>query len=246
MGLDALNDIWAEDEESKPEPRKKYSSDLVGIIASTGYDKANNKGLMFDTFRVTTSGRDTADAVAQLYGGAPVEDPDAKGEFFTVVDTDRDKLYLVVNGTESVSFDMKKWENGVLTHWCTGRYYLDEDRKGTRCDCPKFFAERKARGKKGIGPKPDIRVRGPFADDTELGMVEFRTKNWGVLERLHETGAALDAIDGPALVEIEIEHVEYDIEKGPDAGQHRSFRVPHINVKKAYDDAITDAPELDA
>lgn len=246
MALDALNDLWADDEESKPEPRKKYSSDLVGIIAATGFDKAKNKGLMFENFRVTTSGEESGQSVAQLYGGAPVEDPDAKGEFFMVVDTDRNKLNLVIDGTDAVHFDMKKWENGMLTHWCTGRYYLDDERKGQRCDCPSTFAERKYRGQKGIGPKPDIRFRGPLADDVELGEFEFRTKNWTILEHLHETGEALDAVDGPSLVEIEIEFISFTVEKGSDAGQKREFYLPRVAVKKAYDDAIADAPELDS
>lgn len=243
MGLDALNDIWAEDEDSKPEPRKTFTSGLVGVIASTGFDKDTNQGVMYETFRVTTNSLPAAEDVAELYGGTPTEDPEAKGEFFTVVDTDKDKLYLVISGADAIHFDMKKWESGQLTHHCTGRYYLDEDRKGTRCDCPKFFAERKARGKKGIGPKPDIRVRGHFADDPEIGEFEFRTKNWDVLEHLHEAAAALANVDGSALVELEIEHVEYDVTKGPNTGQHRRYKIPHVNVRGSYEAAIADDPD---
>lgn len=238
---DNLGDIFGEDEEA---PTTRPKSDLVGRVSTGYFDKATNTPGQLTEFRFMVSSKDVAQAVAQRLGGAPLEIEDAKGEFFIQVQTDAEVLRdVVLAGPDAIYTDQKWWVNGELLHHCTGRYYLDDERKGQRCDCPPTFEEKKAKGNRGA--KPDIRVRFTFADDPELGIFELKSSSWMFRKTLHEAVNDVERVGegGPTVVNIVNELVEYTPKKGKMANKLVSYRKPLIQARAAYDDAITDAPD---
>lgn len=237
----ALGNIWQTDPDSKPKERVNRSGDVAGVW-SIGKKGESGEPVSLMTLRFATGDPKTADAIAELYGGAVVELPNGGDNFLEVV-TDAKSVEGIMKLADWHS-DMKWFANGKLVHHCDGTHYLSpEERKGTACDCPKFLAERKAKSRDRIGPSPSFELLFRLADDPDLGVMKFKTGSWKLAEVEHEHLHALRQIDGEALVKFENEYVEYVPKKGKMANRTVSFNTPRVRVIKAYQDAITDEPD---
>ncbi|WP_108934501.1 recombination directionality factor [Streptomyces ardesiacus] len=235
--------LWVTDPENKPQESANRNSDLDGLVSIGTQDDEGNP-VALDTFRVATSDPKTADAVAELLGGTPKETERTSDHFIDVI-TDQDKLLVIVDGPKGLYSDMKRWHNGKLVHHCDGMTFLShtkENMVGKACGCPELFVERKDADRDGIGPRPSIDLTFQFADDPDLGTFKFHTGSWGLAKVLHQAEDKLARIDGPALVELSLELVEFNISKGPKKGTKVSYYLPKIRPIKAYADAVEDDP----
>ncbi|MER5894752.1 hypothetical protein [Streptomyces sp. NPDC001876] len=236
----ARQSIWAKDEENKPAERKVYSDDTVGRLHS-GYSELNEKGQLvpvaLDKWRFTTGDKVVSDAVAELFGGTPVEHEESPSENFIDVFTDAAKVPVIID-QDGIYWDMKQWIQGKLVHHCDGFTFLshmrDETLIGTDCGCPVLFAERKQAAKDYQGPNPAIKVTFRLADDPELGTFSFQTGSWTLFKVIHESEGALENVGVTALGDLELEYVEYTPKKGPMRNKLVSYTKPNINIGRAY------------
>ncbi|MFE0692759.1 hypothetical protein [Streptomyces sp. NPDC058869] len=243
----AKRSIWAGDEENKPKARQTYADDTVGRLHS-GTTEKNEKGnlvpVALSEWRFSTGEKTVADAVAQLFGGTPVENEESTSENFIDVFTSKNRIPVVIEA-DGIDWDMKLWLNGKLKHHCDGFDFLshkDEDMIGQPCGCPVLFDERKAAAKEYDAPNPAQVVTFSLADDPELGRFKFQTGSWTLFKVIHEAEDALERIGqgGPVLAYLELELVEYTPKKGPMRNKLVSYYKPVINVTKSYNDAIAE------
>ncbi|MGY5131290.1 recombination directionality factor [Streptomyces nigrescens] len=242
-------DIWKTDPDNKPEPRKTYSDDTVGRLHSGYMEKATDDKKAYPValseWRFSTGEKVVADAVAELFGGTPVEDEESTSENFIDVFTEQGRLQIVIEA-DGIYSDMKQWSNGKLVHHCTGTTFLshpfDESKIGQPCGCPTLFAERKEAAKNNMGPNPAITVTFRLAQDTELGKFKWQTGSWTLAAVLHEAEDALERIGngGPVLAEVELEEVSYVAKKGKMKGKTVEYTKPVLTVRKSFNDAIAD------
>ncbi len=230
--------IFDTDPDAKPKVRQTFTDDTVGRFHSGHQVDGQPESL--NEWRVSTGDKVVADAIAQLFGGTPVE-TDATSENFIDVFTDRDSVLVVLDGPSAIHADMKLWNSRKLVHHCDGSKFLSPDeRKGQPCYCPELFAERKQAARDFVGPSPSITITFRLADDTELGKFKFQSGSWSLASVLHEYENDLASVDGPALAELRLELVEYIAKKGRMKGKTVSYVKPVVRVLKAYNDAVAD------
>lgn len=242
--------IWQTDPDNKPKARAAAQSygDTVGTF-TIGKSVENDKGKMepvaLSEFRVMTASREVADAVAQLYGGAP-EETDSPSEEFIEVLTNASTVPVIIDGPAGYRSDLKQWVRGKLVHHCDGAVFLSHltnpDLIGQPCRCPELFSERKDAARNEMGPKPAIEVFFRLADDPDLGKFKLKTGSWSLAAVEHEILGALEAIGGEALAEIGVEEVSFTAKSGPMKGKVVSFMKPTIKIVKPWAAAIADAP----
>jgi hypothetical protein len=239
----AKRSIWAGDEDNKPKKRETYSDDTVGRFASgtQEWDEKSKKMIpvALSEWKVSTGEKTVADAVAQLFGGTPVENEESPSEHFIDVLTTSAKVPVIIE-QGGVDWDMKLWWNKKLKHHCDGFDFLshnDEEMIGQPCGCPTLFGDRKAAANEGDAPNPNQWVLFRLADDPELGTFRFNTGSWTLFKVIHEAQDDVERIGqgGPVLANLELELVEYTAKKGKMRGQLVSYMKPAINVVKAYD-----------
>ncbi|MEU9388684.1 hypothetical protein AB0D86_01625 [Streptomyces sp. NPDC048324] len=234
----SLLTIFETDPNAKPKPKPSFTDDTVGRFHSGRQVDGQPEAL--SEWRISTGDPVVAKAVAQLFGGEPIE-TESTGENFIDVFTDRETVLIVLDGPKSIHADMKLWNRNKLVHHCDGSVFLSPDeRKGQPCHCPELFAERKAAAKDFMGPAPSITVTFRLADDPELGRFKFQSSSWVMASVLHEYENDLSAVDGPALAELTLELVEFTIKKGKNKGLNVSYYKPVIKVLKSFNEAIAD------
>ncbi|UJB43614.1 recombination directionality factor [Streptomyces sp. A1-5] len=230
--------IFDTDPNARPKVRQTFSDDTVGRFHSGRAVGGVPEAL--SEWRISTGDPEVAKAVAQLFGGEPVE-TDSPSENFIDVFTDRATVPVVLDGPDAIYADMKLWNRNKLVHHCDGSRFLSPDeKKGQPCHCPELFAERKQAAKDFMGPAPSISITFRLADDPELGKFRFQSGSWMLASVLHEAENDLAAVGAPALAELTLERVEYTVKKGPNKGRNVSYVRPVVTVLKAFNDAIAD------
>ncbi|WP_461296346.1 recombination directionality factor [Streptomyces harbinensis] len=215
-------------------PKGMFSDDTVGRFHSGR--QVNGVPEQLSHWKVTTGDPEVADAISQLFGGTP-EETETTSENFIEVLTERERVKVVLSGTDAISSDMKLWNGNVLIHHCDGVEYLSpEEDRGKACGCPPLMEDRKAAAKARRGPSPSISILFRIAEDYDLGLFRFVTGSWKLAEVLHEVQNALERVSGEALAELSLELVEYTTKKGRDV----SYRKPVVKVLKSWNDAVSD------
>lgn len=99
-------------------------------------------------------------------------------------------------------------------------------------DADLTFAERKQRGKDGIGPVPDIDITFRLAEEAELGIFRFTTGAWSIAQDLVCDGtlAALAEIDGPTKAVLELQEVSFVAKNGPKKGKMVNYTRPILKI----------------
>lgn len=234
--------IWDTDPDNKPKERPKFTDDTVGKFHSGRMGEDGNPETLSE-WKVTTGDPVVAEAIAQIYGGEPLE-TDSTSENFIEVFTDRSSVPVILDGPDSIYVDMKQWNRGKLVHHCDGSSFLSHPSRdeliGQPCGCPALFAERKQLARDYMGPSPSIEITFRLADDPELGKFKFRTGSWVMAAVLHEYGNALDNIPGEALAELTLTPVEFKAKNGPRKGQMVSYTKPELNRIRSYNKAIAE------
>lgn len=198
--------------EVAPKPRVNYSDGTVGRFHSGRAVDGVPESL--SEWRITTGNRVVADAVAQLFGGAPDETGSPNENFIEIL-TAANAVPVILDGSKAIRADMKLWNRSKLVHHCDGIEFLSPDEKAGRpCGCPSLFAERKQAAKDYVGPSPSISITFRLAEDPELGAFRFETGSWMLAEEVEWNREELSLIDGPALCELALELVSYTTKKG--------------------------------
>lgn len=233
MALNVNSSIFETDEDAyKPKEPKQYTGPdfLVACYDNTG---DGNEPLNQWLFR--TDSQDDAAAIAELFGGTPVESSHPK--YGMAVQSGRDSLTISVL---DVSADFQLWVNGNKVHHCDGVRFLSEspmgDAAGDPCRCPKDLKGRKEAAKKGFGPSPHIEIDFQLMDDTELGKGRFKTHSWDLMKALEAYLAAkiqnaMDRGNGEVFAELFIETREY---------KQWSWRVGMLRDIKPLSEAIAE------
>jgi hypothetical protein len=195
------------------------------------------KGISLPNWRVVAEDEQITDGIAELFGGKSEEFDPAKAMPWHVL-TDTNSIEVVIDGSKAVEDKLVQWGGpGGPMHECDGEFSLLPEDKGAPCGCPTTLKERKARASNNRGPKPSINVEFKLAGVGEdLGKGKLIATAWSLAEVIHEIKNALDAVDGPALCRLEIEHVSY-VSKvhGP-----VDYYWPNIVVLGSYNDAIAE------
>lgn len=235
----ARKSIFDTDPEAKPEKRQAYSDDTVGRFHSGR--QVNGIPESLNEWRITTGDMTVAEAVAQLYGGEPIETESASENFIDVF-TDQAKISVILTGTDAIKDDMKLWNGNTLVHHCDGEFFLSPDeRKGDACGCPRLFADRKDMARAKMGPAPSVDIFFRLADDPELGVFRFHSGSWSLKSVLHEYDEDLDAVQGEAIAELELELISYVAKKGKMKGKTVEYVVPKLSRIRSYNAAIAEA-----
>lgn len=175
---------------------------------------------------MTTGDPDVAQAVAGLLGGEVAEWETSKEDNLEVITTSA-TVRLVLDGPDAVESSLILWGRSGPIHECDGVSYLNppED-AGTPCGCPPLLTERKALHKAERGPGPHTKVTFRLADAPHLGKGQLVSGSWELLKVLHELENDLDAVGAPALVELDLELVQFTTTAGVDV----AFRKPVFTV----------------
>jgi hypothetical protein len=231
--------IFETDPDAKPKQRVTYSKADIDFFFRSGMQVENPKTRRMEPtslaeWRVTTGDPEIADAVAQLFGGAPEEWDTPKDDALQILTTAA-SVQIVLSGQSAIRDKLVLWGRQGPVHECDGMYFLSpEEDAGKPCGCPSFLKERKEQARAGRGPAPHTQVTFRLAEDYELGVGQFTSTSWDLLTTLHEVRNALDAIEGEALCELSLELVSYDTK----AGRHVEYRKPVITVIKSWSDAV--------
>jgi len=231
--------IFETDPDAAPKERTSFADDTVGRFHSgtTAQDaRGNTIPVSLAEWRITTGERSVADAVAQLFGGQPVE-TDSESENFIEVLSTVETVSVILDGPGAIYSDLKLWNRNKLVHHCDGVEFLSPDEKaGQPCGCPRLFAERKQAAKDFVGPSPSIAVTFRLADDPELGEFKFQTGSWTMAEVLHIYDNALTKVGGEAVANLTLELVEYTTK----AGRNVSYRKPVLTGIRSYNSAVAE------
>jgi hypothetical protein len=233
--------IFETDPDSKPKARPAFTKADIDFTFRSGMQvlNPNTKKLEPTTiaeWRVTTGTPEVADAIAQLYGGAPEEWDTPKDDCLQVLTT-TPSIQVVIDGASAIQDRLILWGRQGPVHECDGMYFLSpEEDAGQPCGCPSLLADRKAQARSGRGPAPHVKVSFRLAEDYDLGVGQFTSTSWDLLVALHEVRNALDAVGGEALCELSLELVEYTTK----AGRFVSYRKPVITVVKSWSTAVAE------
>lgn len=215
--------IFETDPDAKPRARQ-FDQDFVGRFRSGRMVGKRPEAL--NHWRVTTGDPVVAARVEQLLGGT-AEEWDTDNEDNLEVLTESAAVRIIVASSDALTSDMRLYGNQGMIHHCDGVEFLspDED-KGKPCGCPRLLQDRKELAKSGRGPKPSINLVFKLEAAPELGFFRFNSGSWELAKVLHEGVAALDGVEGPAMVTLTIENVSYTTKAGRDV----SYNKPVIKV----------------
>lgn len=232
MALD-IDDLFNADPEIEIK-RKANPNAGISALMKGGYydaDKGSVQNLLGYMFLLNDP--ENAKALAGLYGGTPVTDETSEKDFNISLFPESTNFDGVVTA-DSFTADMRLYVNNQLTHHCTGTKFLshplDESLIGTPCGCPTSLENRKKAANAKVGPSPHIEIVFSLPNDDDF-KVKMNTSSWSILRILPSIVNQVIAAGrgGEALVNFSKKQVTTST---------RSFIVPEITVKGAYNDAI--------
>jgi hypothetical protein len=216
--------------------RKERTKPENNFTFRSGYQE-NNQAKTLTKWRVTATTPETASALAELFGGSPREMETSADEHVEVF-TDAVEVPVLIDGPDAIDAPLIQWgANGVILHKCDGVTTLEGDPReaGVPCGCPTELRERKARAKKGLGPKPNITVRLKLMADEDLGIGQVKSGAWDFLLNLFNVAAELERIGEPAVGVLKLHHVQYSTDT-----RDVSYRHPVIHSLRSYNDAVAE------
>lgn len=228
--------IFGDDPATQPKPRQSFADDVVGRFRS-GY-QLNNRPAALTEWRVTTGDPDVAAVVNDLMGGDAPQEWEARGEDNLEVFTASKTVDIILEGTRALRQRMILWgRNGKVIQSGDGETLED----GTPDpDAALSFAERKQKGRDGIGPVPQIELFFRLVGEEDLGIFKFQTGSWSMAADLVRDGvedaleaAAAASETGKVLATLELEEVSFVAKNGPRAGQTVQYTKPILTIKGA-------------
>jgi hypothetical protein len=187
-------------ENTTPSESESESSDVVGRFRAGYQDSEGMHSL--PAFRVTTGDAKLMDELVKLFGlnkdfgpDAGPQEWDATGEDFLEAYTAAAQVNIVLEGASAYRSSlvrrtadgdfMYSTDGEIIT--AVGEDYEDEFEVGNPDpQAGQDINTRKAKAKKGLGSKPDIRVRFRIADHEDFGVFEYRTGGWSLVDNSPE------------------------------------------------------------
>lgn len=212
--------IFETDETARAPKRVQYDTPDFRL---KGGLLVNNRPVALSTWAFTTDESETADYLAQTFGGE-IEVLDVeKGDDQQIV-TEAASIDVLLSGPKALSSVMVLYGmDRKPIHRCDGMFSLLDDDKGEPCGCPPEFKARKDRANNGRGPKPEIKLNFQLADNPELGIGLYRTGSWTLVRDLPEIEAELEARQGdePIAAKLKLVHVEFVTNAGMNVSYYR-------------------------
>lgn len=229
-----------------PEEETPEQSDIVGRFRA-GY-QIDGEPASVSAFRVTTGDAKLAKTIAKVLGvdktkpndGGPAE-WDASGEDFIEVFTKAESVDIVLESKAAYRSSLvRRTRDGDFMYstdgeviLAVGEDYEDEYEVGDPDpQAGQDITTRVAKGKKGLGSTPDIRVQFTLRDHPEWGTFEYRTGGWSLVRNSPE-GKLSRLADGPIKAVLKLVTVE---------GKKFTYVKPELLVRGLVDDA--EKPEV--
>ncbi len=220
------------------------SADVVGRFRS-GY-QVNGEPAGLDAFRITTGDEKLAKAIAKAFGtdkdkpnaGGPAE-WEAQGEDYLEVFTTTSAVNIILDSASAYQSSLSRrtadgdfmYATNGETITSVGEDYEDEYTVGDPDpQAEQDLETRKAKAKKGLGAKPDVRIRFTIEAHPEWGTFEFRSGGWSLVQ--NDPEPKLRRLpEGPILAQLKLTHVN---------GKKFSWTKPELLVRKSLaDGAVT-------
>lgn len=182
-------------ENTTPSETESTDSDVVGRFRAGYQDSEGMHSL--SAFRLTTGDAKLMDLLVKEFGKskdfgsqAGPQEWDATGEDYLELFSDTSSVNVIledksayrsslVRRTKDGDF-MYATDGEIIT--AVGEEYEDEFEVGAPDpQVDQDINTRKAKEKKGLGSKPDIRIRFRLADHPEWGIFEYRTGGWSLV-----------------------------------------------------------------
>lgn len=227
--------IFGTDPENQPKPRQRFADDIVGRFRA-GH-QVNNVPSTLNEWRVTTGDPDVASKIHDLLGGDEPQEWETKGDDSLEVFTASADVDIIIEGPRSLRQRMVLWgRQNKPIYVSDGAHILDDNGHPTDepdPDAELTFAERKQKGRDGLGAIPDIDLTFRLADDPDLGIFQFKTGSWGLARDLVATGTA-EAIanaEGPLQAKLRLEEVSFVAKNGPRRGQTVTYTASRLELQ---------------
>ena len=208
------------------------NDDVVGRFRS-GY-QLNDRPAALTEWRVTTGDPEVAAAIYDLLGGdAPQEWP-AKGEDNLEVFTASKEIEVIIDSPKSVRQRLVLWgRNGKPIYTTDGE---TKDDGTPDPDSHLSLQERKQRSRDGVGPTPDVEVYFRLTALPDLGVFQFRTGAWSLVQDWVWTDmkSQLVEVAGPIAAVLVLEQVSYTAKNGPKTGRLIEYVKPALTVRGPY------------
>jgi hypothetical protein len=186
-----------------------------GLVGSFKVGRQHGgKPLASSSWRVVTKCHSVAAAIVDRLAGAQVVEDVLEGDGVEIL-TGRERIPILMQGMEAVSFRMVSRGADETFHVCDGADYLEpESLQGRPCGCPHGLRERKAAAVSGRGPRPEVKFRFRLAELPDLGMFGLKTGSWEVVEELPSLERALRVAEGPVECDLRYGFVEFTTRSG--------------------------------
>jgi hypothetical protein len=219
--------IFGDRPKADPEARQSFADDVVGRFRS-GY-QVNDRPASLQAWRVTTGDPAVADEIAAFYGGSPQE-WEAKGEDNIETFTEAATVDVIV---ERLDQRLVLWGRNNKPIYSTDGETKDDGTPDP--DAGLTLAERKQKGRDGIGPVPQIEVLFRLAEKPDLGVFKFVSGSWSFLSDLDYFGVedSLADADGKATATLGLTEVSFVAKNGPQAGKTVSYTKPVLKITGA-------------
>jgi hypothetical protein len=226
--------IFPVDPNASEAPRQRFGDDVVGRFRS-GY-VVDERPVSLSEFRVTTGDPEVADKIYEMLGGDAPQEWGAKGEDNLEIFTASSEISIIIESEKSLRQRLTLWSRAGKLIYSTDGETKDDGTPDP--DAGLSLAERKQKGKDGIGPSPDIEIYFRLADDPDLGIFKFQSGSWSLasdLAHFDVEGQLADAIsdsDGRgARATLKLEPVSFVAKNGEMKGKTVSYTKPVLRIK---------------
>lgn len=174
----AIKDLF----EPRPETSKTHG-DVVGVFRSG--EVRRGKPVALAQFRVTCVDPDTAEAIAEQFGGE-MEENDSDREPM-MVRTEASKVPVTF---ESIDSGFKLFVNNQFVRSCNGEVQTGGDHTGMPCPCAGLTIQERKDSRGGCSPNVEVTFR--LKDLPDLGLFKFRSSSWILLENVQGVERKVD------------------------------------------------------
>lgn len=205
------------------------SSDVVGRFRS-GH-QINKRPISLKEWRVTTGDPEVADEVLAELGGEEVGTWETPGEDNLEVFTTSDSVEVILSGADAIDARMVVWAKGQKRIVVCGNEVYDTEGGPFECE-EGGYRTRAEHDEQGHVCEPLIKVRFRLASNPDLGIFEFQSGAWSLVQQVGYIYSDINKNGGGAVTAtLHLEPVEFE-----SGGQKRKFTKPVVTVTGEYED----------
>lgn len=225
--------IFGDDPANLPKPATSFD-DIVGRFRS-GYTVDGDPAPL-TTWRVTTSDADVAKAIADMLNGSEPEAWETTADDNIEVFTDVAEVDIIIEGRHGLRERMVLFRDNKVVYASDGEFLLDVSGKPTGepdPDAALTFQERKAKGRAGTGPSPDIDLYFRLAAAPELGLFAFKSTSFDFAYDLarYDIANKIGEADGPVEATFKLAPVKFTSRTGDNEGELVEYTATRLRLK---------------